>query len=348
MKRKYDAEEFLKDPEFIRWVRNPDNELSEFWNTFANSHPGSRPAMLKAREMMKALKLSGEGAPPGARQEILGNIVRQINENQLGRPTHYRGGQKRIWWRVAAAVVLLTGVAYTFYEYGSFSGRYHTGPDAKVFTRESPPGVKIQTRLPDGSSVWLNADTRLVYKGNTADSTRLVELSGEAFFEVKEDASRPFIVKTGAWTVKALGTSFNVKAYKTGTNPVVALLTGKVLVQGLIDKTAGFQLLPGERLTMYDNGRQPVKQAFNPIHEIGWKDGILIFDRADFEQVKTKLERWYGVTVHVPSGDFTLNWEIDGQYHNQSLERILRHLSYTKAFEFDIKNNEVFLTKTNP
>ena len=348
MKRKYEVEDFLKDPEFIRWVRNPDKESSEFWNSFANGHPDSRSTMLKARELISVLKLSGESPPSGIRQQILGNVVHRINERELGKP--YSGGrkQKRTWWRVAASVVLIVGVAYTLYHYGGFKPQNNINIHEKTFTRESPLGVKVQTRLPDGSTAWLNADSKLVYKENIADSTRLVELSGEAFFEVKHDTTRPFIVKAGLWSVKALGTSFNVRTFKTESNPAVSLLTGKVLVRSLINQEATLQLIPGEKAVMHDQTHHLEKQAFDPVHEVGWKDGILVFDHADFEQVRSKLERWYGVSIHAPAGDFTLNWKIDGQYHGQSLERILKHLSYTKSFEFEIKNNDVFLTKINP
>lgn len=348
MKKKYEVEDFLKDPEFVKWVRDPDKESSEFWNSFVNGHPGSKAAMLKARELIKVLKLPGTPPPAEVRQEILEKIVHKINENELGKPSRERHRHKYIWWRTAAALVLLTGATYIFYHYGGFGNQSNINTENKAFTRESPSGVKVQTRLPDGSMAWLNADSKLVYKESAADSTRLVELRGEALFEVKENPTRPFIVKAGSWSVKALGTSFNVRNYETETNPVVALLSGKVLVANRSDKDIALQLLPGEKAVMHNQTRQLEKQPFDPVYEVGWKDGILVFEHANFEQVRIKLERWYGVKIHAPGGDFTLNWEIDGRYHDQSLERVLRHLSYTKAFEFEIKNNEVFLTETNP
>ncbi len=347
MKRKYDVEDFLKDPEFIRWVRYPDKESSEFWNSFVNGHPDSRAAMLKARELIKTLKLSGDRPPAGVKQHILENIVHKINENELGSAFQERRERKRSWWRVAAAVALLTGVTYAFYQYSGWRTQDNIDVEAKAFMRESPPGIKVQTRLPDGSTVWLNAESKLVYKENMADSTRLVELSGEALFEVKHDSSRPFIVKAGVWSVQALGTSFNVRTFKTESNPAVALLTGEVLVTSLINKDAVLQLLPGEKAVMHDKTHHLEKQVFDPVHEVGWKDGILIFDHANFDQVKAKLERWYGVRIQALDEQLAMNWDIDGRYHNQSLERVLKHLSYAKAFEFEIKNNEVFLTKIN-
>jgi ferric-dicitrate binding protein FerR (iron transport regulator) len=214
------------------------------------------------------------------------------------------------------------------------------------FVKEAPFGKKVQTKLPDGTDVWINSGSRLTYSENKVLHTRNVMLEGEAFFDVTKDASRPFVVKTQFVTVKALGTSFNVRAYKNTLKSEVTLLTGKVAVAKLKDTLSIIELFPGEKAVIDDRFNAKLKkQTYDYISDFGWKEGILTFQNADFQMVKEKLEKWYGVNIHVSDMKKFCNWNVDGQYDNQSLELVLTHISYTKNFEFRIKEKEVYIKK---
>lgn len=343
MRKKYTLEDFLQDSEFVRWAKNPDPESSEFWNSFANTHSEYKADMLKAREMVRALKLSHHEVPADIKQEVLENIVHKINEKALNRQTD-KGPN---WWnsflRVAAVIALSVGAFYIFYQISKTENQ-ETVEQTQVIEKASPIGRKLQTQLPDGTMVWLNAGSNLTYT-KSETSGRRVELSGEAFFDVAKDSLHPFIVQAGALSVRTIGTSFNVRSYTKDTNTEVALVTGKVSVKNRITEDQDIELIPGEKAVILKNESKINKLPFDYLYEVGWKEGILVFDHADFEEVQKKLERWYGVPIHPGNDEITQNWDMSGKYHDQSLEMVLRHLSYTKNFDFSIESNAVILTK---
>ena len=342
MSKKYTLEDFLRDPEFVRWARNPDKESSEFWNSFANTHPESKADLLKARELLSALRLSHDDVPPDARQEVLENIVRKINENALNKQAQ----SQQNWWstllRVAAVFTITLGGLYAFYQINK-TGNQEDAVQPPMLVKEAPFGRKLQTQLPDGTVAWLNAGSRLTYTESKSPVSRMVTLSGEAFFDVAKDAAKPFIVNAGSLSVKAIGTSFNVRAYDTDTLAEVALITGKVAVENLSRKYQGIELIPGEKAVLQENKITLDKLPFDYLYEVGWKEGILVFDHADFEEVQKKLERWYGVRIHPQDHELTQGWDMSGRYHDQSLEMVLRHLAYTKNFDFTIKGEDVYI-----
>ncbi|ARS40031.1 hypothetical protein CA265_10380 [Sphingobacteriaceae bacterium GW460-11-11-14-LB5] len=162
-------------------------------------------------------------------------------------------------------------------------------------TIATPRGGQYQVSLPDGTKVWLNAATTLKYPYAFAKNERVVELNGEAYFEVSKDHTRPFRVKTDAQTVEVLGTHFNVNAY--GDEPMVktTLLEGAVKVSAA---SATVNLHPGEQsqFNAY-NARLSVNQQVDIDKEMAWKNNIFSFDNDDLQTVMRQISRWYDVDV---------------------------------------------------
>jgi len=345
----YTIEYFLKDPEFIRWVRNPDSDSSAFWYSFAKQHPETRQKMARAAEIIRALKVSHDYPDEAFKEEVLNNIISEIGASAL--KLHKSKGKHRsifkTMWQYAAVFLIAFGIVYAVYHYYSSGERIVTQNHVAShnFIKESSLGTKIQTKLPDGTRIWLNSGSRIEYYEDSLHNTRNVMLEGEVFFEVFKNPSKPFIVKTHAITVEALGTSFNVRAYKDRLHLEVALLTGKVIVSKLKETHYPLELHPGEKAVIDNSIDEITKQSFDYVQDFGWMEGILFFDHADFEMVKEKLERWYGVRIIVSDEEIFSNWKVDGQFENQSLEMVLTHLSYTKDFDFLIIGKEVYLKK---
>jgi len=345
MNTKYSIEFFLEDPEFIRWVKNPDKDLSAFWTTFMHQHPQSKPEMLKAIKIVRSLKIKRDLPKEELKQEILKNVINRFGETQQSKPQVKHRKLLEVIIRYAAVVVLLIGSIY-FFNLLVLNNEPANQTNSIVqadFIKETAQGSKIQTRLPDGSTVWLNAGTKIRYFLDTLSKTRNVSLSGEAFFDVVSNAKQPFIVISNGVSVKAIGTSFNVQAYPGKSDVEVSLLSGKVLVSNHRNEHEQMELSPGEKAIVSENNFN--KQKFDYALDIGWKDGILSFKGATFDTVKEKLERWYGVTILVNDSSGFDDWQVDGEYENLSLEMILQHLSYTKDFQFSIEENEVYITK---
>jgi len=159
----------------------------------------------------------------------------------------------------------------------------------------TPRGGQYQVSLPDGTKVWLNAATTLKYPYAFAKNERLVELNGEAYFEVSKDHTRPFRVKTASQTVEVLGTHFNINAYTDETAVKTTLLEGAVKVSTAL---ANVTLHPGEQSRLNNNSsRLSVDQQVDLDKEMAWKNNIFSFDNDDLQTVMRQISRWYDVDV---------------------------------------------------
>jgi len=222
------------------------------------------------------------------------------------------------------------------------------GKEPIIIEKFSPVGQKTKVFLPDGSQVWLNADSKLQYSSAFGDSLRSVWLTGEAYFEIKEDVSQPFIVKSGNVAITALGTRFNMNTYFNHSDIEIVLDEGELLIENLFSS-----LIPGMPLkTTLKPGNKAlysirdaifrIENIDNPFDYTCWKDGILSFHQADFETVINSLERWYGVEF-LYDDQPNLGWNITGDFNNEYLESVLKSLGIEEDFSYEIKNNAVQL-----
>lgn len=157
----------------------------------------------------------------------------------------------------------------------------------------TPRGGHFRLQLSDGTTVWLNAGSSLKYPTAFTSHERAVELTGEAYFEVTKDASKPFLVTAGNMKVQVLGTHFNIKAYGDEGTVNTTLLQGSVKVSG---NNGSSLLKPGEQARMETNGRLSVISV-NAGDAIAWKNGIFMFKSADIRAVMREISRWYNVDV---------------------------------------------------
>lgn len=243
------------------------------------------------------------------------------------------------WSKVAAVLFILFGGVWLFNQLAKVNST-ELGSIAWV-VKSNPEGQKSRHILSDGTRVWLNAGSSLKYVENFTDTLRLVELTGEAFFEVAKDRQKPFIVKAGGIQTEALGTAFNIRAYDDESKINVALLEGKVRIQNNIRSQLAL-LSPGEELYASKNNTNFSKLKFNYENTFGWKDGILIFDGVDFTTFCRTIERWYGVKVEV-MGKAPNDWELRARYQREDLTHILRDISFNKNLNFEIQDKKVHI-----
>ena len=196
---------------------------------------------------------------------------------------------RRLWVRVASVAAILIfglvlGSTVTY-----LTSKNKTLSEQLVF--ETPRGEKSLVKLPDGSEVWLNANSRLVYNSFSLNH-RQVELKGEAFFKVVRNEKAPFVVKTDECDVEVLGTTFNVMAYNEFGRKEITLLSGKVNVH--IDGTEQF-LKPGQALILKDHKVKIVE--VNPVQASGWVENKFNFQNIPLSELMKRLENWYDVDI---------------------------------------------------
>lgn len=169
----------------------------------------------------------------------------------------------------------------------------------------TPRGGQYELTLSDGTKVWLNAASSIRFPAVFAGADRVVEVTGEAYFEVAADPGKPFKVSVGAMTVEVLGTRFNVMAYPDETAIKTTLVEGAVKVTG---KKKAVRLAPGQQAQFTGGDMTLVSQA-NVSEAVAWKDGFFEFDDSGVADIMRQIARWYDVTVvyagAVPSGHIT-------------------------------------------
>ncbi len=207
---------------------------------------------------------------------------------------------------------------------------------------ENPAGQRSAYTLPDGTAVWLNAESSLVYPEKFSDTLRVVQLQGEGFFQVTKDLRRPFIVRAAGTSTEALGTAFNINAYSEDDIVKIALLEGKARVQSA-DRLHTAVLSPGEELLAPKNRSGFSTRQFNYENTFGWKEDILIFDGADFTKFRNTIEKWYGVKVET-QGTLPVNWQIRARYQHEELRNVLRDIGFNKNIKFELHDKKVLIT----
>lgn len=222
----------------------------------------------------------------------------------------------------------------------------HVSKISSLLIKKIPKGQKQTIMLADGTKVTLNADSRLSYPEAFSENKREVTLEGEAFFEVARDEKRPFTISSGDICTTVLGTSFNVKAYQQEQDISVSVASGKVKVHRLGLTDQAYYLSPGREAVYQPDQQSFIVQDFEAKETLAWKEGVLYFKDATFEEVKKALERWYGVDIQV-AGSSHQDWQYSGTFKRQSLENVLLSIGYVKHFTYEIDGEQVKITFNN-
>ena len=156
-----------------------------------------------------------------------------------------------------------------------------------------PSARRSFLELADGSKIWVNANTRVVYPVTFDDKKREIYVDGEIYIEVSPEEKRPFIVKSKKMDVRVLGTKFNVSTYESNEGASVVLVSGKVNVR--TDNRVESLLTPSDRLS-YEKGTTDIKKV-NVENYISWKEGFYTFDNECFSVVLDKLSDYYGKKI---------------------------------------------------
>ncbi len=203
----------------------------------------------------------------------------------------------------------------------------HGNDDAVNFnTLTTPRGGTFRVTLPDGSSVWLNAASSLRYPTAFKGAERLVEVQGEAYFEIAQNAQQPFKVKiNNQTTIVVLGTSFNVNAYANESTIATTLLTGAIR---MLHRDEQVTLHPGQQARTSATTIETI-QHIDTTQVLAWKNGLFDFHNATLPEVMRQLARWYDIDVVYAGNIPTITFDGKMDKHLQ-LSQIIKIFSYMK------------------
>lgn len=295
-------------------------------------------------------KSSGKQYTPLQPQQLLEKHLLRMQElpdhRLTGSPSLRTRSYRTLYIGLAASALILIAAAGFWWSRKPI--KKTAIPLAQVVTEKR---MRSQVVLPDGSRVWLNAGSKLSYPREFAPrAPRQVSLEGEAFFDVKTDAQRPFQVQTRTFHIRVLGTSFNVRAYPQEDSAVTSLVQGAVEV---VLTDAGNQVValkPNEKLTIpvhstvateekavasaapvviYKSKLAPVRN--NIIPETAWVQNKLAFKHLELEKVAIMLEQWYGVEIGFKNNSKKQLY-FTGVFETENVEQVLNALETTLSF----------------
>lgn len=247
-------------------------------------------------------------------------------------------------WKIAAVFFFLIGCAGVL---SYISVKSHLPVpfsfDELYTTVSTESGQNSKIILPDSSVVWLNSGTTISYNHDFSVKNRKIRLSGQAFFQIARNEKIPLFVQVDGFKVKALGTKFDVSAYPEDRNIDVVLESGSVEL--LHDQYRSFVhiLKPGEKAHVDVTTKEVSISPVDVYKYTSWKDGVLIFENANMEEVLQKLERWYNINIEVQDPKIYA-LVFNATIINENVTEIFDLIRYTCAVNYKIipsKNPEI-------
>jgi len=204
-----------------------------------------------------------------------------------------------------------------------------------------PRGGEYVLTLADGTKVWLNSDSELKYPTAFIKGKREVYLRGEAYFEVKKNTGKSFIVHSNDMQVRVLGTHFNVKAYKSEDNISTTLVEGSVQIEKLVDNKPVVlgKIMPGQQ-SVYRDGEIKVEEV-DVSQVVAWRHGEFAFKKRKLESIMNELARWYDVNVFYVNDEIK-NYHFTGWFKRvANIDEMIRILEKTKKIKITIKGKTI-------
>ncbi len=236
------------------------------------------------------------------------------------------------FYRVAAVLVLGLGITYLVVDRGSETlGEVSPSEPVELLAQNE---VK-EVNLPDGSIVSLNKGASISYGSDFGRDQRRIQLDGEAFFDIKRDERRPFIIETGATTTEVLGTSFSINP--TEESVIVTVVSGRVSFESSGSEVI---LTKGEKGNYSSLTNSITESVNNDLNFLAWKTNLLQFEDAPFVTVKRDLEKYYGIEF---AADQKPVRRLTASFDNQSLEEVIEVISVTLDIKIEQRANGKYI-----
>ncbi|WP_257666844.1 FecR family protein [Parapedobacter tibetensis] len=366
----YDVEQFVADETFCQYCLGNNPDAVRFWQEWVAMHPEKKPVVDRAKKLYFAL--NGDHTDVDFRADFtkFKQVLNQHSSDQKGTirpPLKPIKTKKLVQYIIAATLLCSIGLPlWLFWKNETQSDNPHSSLSV-VETEQYSTGVgeRKHIQLPDGSKVMLNARSTLIVASDFNQKTRSIQLSGEAFFEVAHQPTRPFLVNTPHITVKVTGTVFNVKDYPNDFTTETVLLKGSVAVnhhQGNVDdktnRTKWIELKPNQKL-IFPNQAYTAAEEAPPLivpeltsvvpvatsslpAEAEWTRNRLIFHDETFEEIALILERWYDVTITFERPALK-DERFVGSFGEVPIERILTTLQRLSQFNFRKEGTSIII-----
>lgn len=279
-------------------------------------------------------------------REVQERMYRRLSLNLDGKekekkvvPLHSRSVWK-LWPQVAAACII---IVLSLINYNLINKQKHMSTQNFMVSAEK--GQRAFITLPDSTKVWLNSDTKISYPADYGMKERNVTLLGEAYFEVAQNPAKRFIVEAKGMQVEALGTAFNINAYRDDNKMIASLFSGSVRVS-YEDHVA--ILKPHESIKVDLLTRNISQYKDDNMNDIAlWRENEITFDGESLEEITRTMSRLYNTTIHIEDESLKKECYI-GTIRNNSLENFIDIINLTTPVVYEYKGDTVLLKRRIP
>lgn len=280
-------------------------------------------------EFFKQLQDNGQIIPLNLTEEKKDFLLKRI-ASKINKPKNRLFHLYSRALKIAAIAITLMGIAFlTNYP-------INNGNISQVAAK----GEKKTILLPDGSQVILNSNSRISYSKNFKNKREL-ELTGEAYFEVKSNPEKPFLVETEKIKTRVLGTSFNIKAYKNSQTRV-SVNTGKVEVE-LKEISEKIILIKNQQLSLI-NDTEPLLTKVNSEDFIAWTKNTIVLQNTSLGETAKILENWYDIEISFTDKELR-EQKISGKFKDEKLINILKSIAIVKQLEIEFLTEKQILIR---
>lgn len=341
----------LKELELLLSQQGEDSPIIQHLNTHWKQSPSVDADFMEATWLAHAARMQEKGHDIQTDHQVLNSNAVLEEDSTPSRKVFFN----RPGVLVVLAVVIMSG----FFLFNAQNNNSSTTKNIVAQQEvKTPKGSRTKIQLPDGSDVWLNAGSELKYNKDFEKGQREVYLSGEAFFDVVKNVTKPFVIHTSSMDVKVLGTQFNVKAYEDDLTTETSLINGSVAVFLNVSPEKEYRLKPNQKLIL--NNKALAKQQLMVDNktltkidmsaavaiksltysekkqtdiESSWTKNILSFEDEPFVEVARKMERWYNVDIQFSNQKWE-NEHLSGSFEKENLPQALKALQFTTGFNY--------------
>lgn len=344
----YQIEDLLTDESFILYSYGDDDDAINKWEKTLLEQPDLTDQIQRARELCLLLGLRVSNAEKSIALKRLQLAIDEPytpQETERNRLSMFFRFYLPRWTSAAAAILLITGLIWMY--------RAHQNPivnTASTVQNESNYKIFASTDfdhrktfiLPDGTEVLLNGNSSVQIAKNYNQQNRHLMLKGEAYFKVKKDHSRPFVVYANQTATTALGTAFKVQSYTDHPETSIMLASGKVKVEHIAssNRAPDVFLLPGQSASLVQGKSTFSKSGFDIRQLQDWVDRKLSFTNAGLPEIADKLKEIYGTTI-ILQNSAKANIAFTGEFNGKKLSEVLDAIGFTNHFTYKLEGNYV-------
>lgn len=275
--------------------------------------------------------------------KILGSIYHKIKLDE------FRGQRRLGFFSKAihivsriAAVLFIPLLIYIFINSNNYKIMDKEVAYSKIY---APFGTRTSFFLPDGTRGWLNSGASLYFPTEFRGKTREVTLKGEAYFDVKTNIKKPFIVSGSHFKVVAYGTAFNILAYQDYKEVKVTLVNGKVeILLKKNENTISMALIKPDQMCVINTNSSTCKiEDVDSKLVTGWKEGKLVFRNESFDEIVKKINRWYNVDIDIMDDRLKSHTYL-ATFEDETIDEVLKLLKLSAPIDYKIlgrkRNND--------